>query len=314
MAALHTAWLHADMQALRAGRQIKRVNGALEAEGIRVLLLKGPALARTIYPAAAMRQGSDIDLLISYDDMQRCEGIMADLGYTCSLKTAEICRHTYHHQNFYPSAEGAGPYVIEMHWKLDCGFGLSPDGDLEDIFSRALRVEAEDLAFSTLAVEDHLLYQAFHMACQHCSNTRLSWICDIAMLAPGKIPDAEGWEALLRLSVERNCRISLEAAIQMAMFWMGLALPPEICDTSQWPAPGTDEEAAWRLAMVRDGSISRSVRLSLRAIPSATGKLRFLARYAIPPPQTMNKYRHGEGRFTLPAAHVRRWLQVFRYL
>ncbi|KUK63950.1 MAG: Uncharacterized protein XE10_0049 [Methanoculleus marisnigri] len=311
MTALHRAWLHAGARLLGTGRQIERVIAALEAEGIGVLLLKGPALARTVYPAAAMRQGSDIDLLIPYDDMQRCENVMAALGYACPYRAAEHAPQTEHHQTFYPEAEGAGPFGIEVHWRLDCGFGLSPDGFLDEVFSRSIRVEADDATFSTLSVPDHLLYQAFHMACQHCGATRLSWIYDIAMLA-GEIPDAAGWKDLIRLSVERNCRLSLEAAVGMAEFWTGLTLPPEVSDTALWPAPSREEVAAWELAMRRSVSIPASFQLKMRAIPDARGRLYFLFRFVFPHPDAMHLYRRGEGKLSLSAAYLRRWLQVFR--
>ncbi len=311
MTDLHRAWLHAEARSLGTGRQIRQVIGALEAEGIRVLLLKGPALARTVYPAAAMRQGSDIDLFIPHGDMQRCENVMAALGYACPYRAAEHAPRTEHHQTFYPEAEGAGPFGIEVHWRLDCGFGLSPDGFSDEIFSRSIRVEADDATFSTLSVPDHLLYQALHMACQHCSATRLSWIYDIALLAR-EIPDAAGWENLLRMSVEQNCRLSLEAAVGMAEFWTGLSLPPEVSDTARWPAPSREEEAARELAMRRSESIPASVRLKMRAIPDARGRLCFLFRFVFPHPDAMHLYRRGEGKLSLPAAYLKRWLQVFR--
>lgn len=311
MMVLHYSWLHAGMQTLRAGRQAKRAIEALEAEGIRVLLLKGPALARTVYPAANMRQGSDIDLLIPYDDMRRCERVMTELGYTCFFRAAEHSPYTDHHQVFYPGTEGVGPFGVEVHWKLDCGFGLLPDGFVDEVFSRSIRVEADDITFSTLSMEDHLLYQASHMACQHCYATRLSWICDIAMLSE-QIPDTAGWEDLLVLSVGRNCRLSLEAAVQMARFWTGLTLPPEVQDTALWPKPGTVEEEVWSLAMRRGESIPSSIRLRIRTIPDTRGKLWFLFRFVFPHPDAMYHYRSREGRSGLLAAYVRRWLQVFR--
>ena len=311
MTVLHYSWLHAGMQTLRAGRQAKRVIEALEADGIRVLLLKGPALARTVYPAAAMRQGSDIDLLIPHGDMKRCERVMTELGYTCFFQAAEHSPRTGHHQVFYPGAEGVGPFGVEVHWKLDCGFGLLPDGFVDEMFSRSIRVEADDITFSTLSMEDHLLYQASHMACQHCHATRLSWICDIAMLSE-QIPDTVGWEDLLVLSVGRNCRLSLEAAVQMARFWTGLTLPPEVRDTTLWPKPGTVEEEVWSLAMRRGESISSLIQLKIRTIPETRGKLWVLFRFVFPHPDAMYLYRSREGRLGLLAAYVRRWLQVFQ--
>jgi hypothetical protein len=182
---------------------------------------------------------------------------------------------------------------------------------LDEVFSRSIRVEADDATFSTLSVPDHLLYQAFHMACQHCGATRLSWIYDIAMLA-GEIPDAAGWKDLIRLSVERNCRLSLEAAVGMAEFWTGLTLPPEVSDTALWPAPSREEVAAWELAMRRSVSIPASFQLKMRAIPDARGRLYFLFRFVFPHPDAMHLYRRGEGKLSLSAAYLRRWLQVFR--
>jgi len=310
---LHDAWIHAVLQTMKGGMQIKKVIGALENEGIPVLLLKGPALGRTVYPSSAMRQGSDIDMLISMQDMKRCERVMADLGYHCPVRTADHSSDTAHHQNFHPASKKTGPFVIEMHWRLDCRFGLMPDDFIEEIFSRSIRVEADDCTFSTLSVEDHLLYQAFHMACQHCHGTRLSWICDIAYLSR-QIPDAAGWDHLIRLSVERNCRLSLESAISMARFWTGLSLPPEVCDIALWPVPSKNEEDRWELAMNRVGSIPSLIQLSLHAIPNTRGKLKYLYRFVFPHPELMSKYCKGTGGASLLAGYWRRWMLVFRYI
>jgi hypothetical protein len=114
------------------------------------------------------------------------------------------------------------------------------------------------------------------------------------------------------LSVGRNCRLSLEAAVQMARFWTGLTLPPEVQDTALWPKPGTVEEEVWSLAIRRGESIPSSIRLRIRTIPDTRGKLWFLFRFVFPHPDAMYHYRSREGRSGLLAAYVRRWLQVFR--
>ena len=48
---LNRLYLYAAARSMRAGRQIQAVIDALEAAGVPSVLLKGPALARTVYPS-----------------------------------------------------------------------------------------------------------------------------------------------------------------------------------------------------------------------------------------------------------------------
>jgi len=68
--------LLAAARSLRAGRQIRTVVDALEAAGIPSVLLKGPALARTVYPDPALRQSGDIDLLVRPGNVLAAEGVV----------------------------------------------------------------------------------------------------------------------------------------------------------------------------------------------------------------------------------------------
>ena len=74
MAYLNRVFLYAAARAMRSGRQIQVVVDALEAAGIPSVLLKGPALARTVYPDPALRQSVDIDLLVRPGDVLAAEG------------------------------------------------------------------------------------------------------------------------------------------------------------------------------------------------------------------------------------------------
>ncbi len=74
MAWLNRVYLYAAARTMRAGRQIQTVVDALEGAGIPSVLLKGPALARTVYPDPALRQSVDIDLLVRPGDVLAAEG------------------------------------------------------------------------------------------------------------------------------------------------------------------------------------------------------------------------------------------------
>ncbi len=78
VAYLDRLFLYAAARSMRAGRQIQAVVDALEAAGIPSVLLKGPALARTVYPDPALRQSTDIDLLVRPADVLAAESVLQE--------------------------------------------------------------------------------------------------------------------------------------------------------------------------------------------------------------------------------------------
>jgi hypothetical protein len=60
------------------GAEIRR---ALAAGGIRAVLIKGPAFARLLYPDPALREYTDVDLLVKPEAMRHAEKVLADQGF-----------------------------------------------------------------------------------------------------------------------------------------------------------------------------------------------------------------------------------------
>ena len=56
--------------------------GALNDAGIRHILLKGAALALTLYKSEGLRPMSDIDLLVPHEDVPQTLSVLKSLGYT----------------------------------------------------------------------------------------------------------------------------------------------------------------------------------------------------------------------------------------
>ncbi|MER3458636.1 MAG: hypothetical protein C4309_08450, partial [Chloroflexota bacterium] len=55
--------------------------GALEAASIPAIVLKGPALALTIYPDPALRVIGDLDLLVRREQVEQAMAALHSLGY-----------------------------------------------------------------------------------------------------------------------------------------------------------------------------------------------------------------------------------------
>ena len=86
---------------------------ALRARDIRAIVLKGPALARWLYPDAALRRYGDIDLLVGPAEFESAESVLAELGYrreTPSLRRSEEEWHERHWRRGAP-----WPAMVDLH-------------------------------------------------------------------------------------------------------------------------------------------------------------------------------------------------------
>jgi hypothetical protein len=101
--------------------ELQRMVRVLKLAGIPIIVLKGPALARTMYPGPAFRPYSDIDLTIQDQDEARAVATLLAHGYTELRCPAEDARraHAGHvhegaafHRQFM-SADGV--VLIETH-------------------------------------------------------------------------------------------------------------------------------------------------------------------------------------------------------
>ncbi|NMB79962.1 MAG: nucleotidyltransferase family protein [Methanomicrobiales archaeon] len=307
-AGLSRTLVSAGARGLRAGRQIGDVTSALEDAGIPVLLMKGPALARTVYPDPALRISSDIDLLVRPDDIARCEPVFERLGYECPEHSYRLEPCGRHHQVFFP-AGNASP--VELHWVADSGYRMFRPCWLDTAFERAIRICSEDLSCSTLHPVDHLTVLAYHHVFQH-QNLRLDWITDIAFLMQALGVPA-GWEELRASSAGNHIRIPLEVALSAAALWTGVKIPEPFHDMTRWPPATAREQTLWRHAKTRQTQIHSELYLALQGLPTLGEKVRFCGRYILPPAGMMHYYRKSDAWFDLPLAYLRRWSLVRNY-
>ena len=180
------------------------------------MLLKGPALARTVYPDPALRQSSDIDLLVRPGDVLAAEAVLEGLGYVSPKKEFHVSQHEFHHLVFMGPGNGM---PLELHWALDTEFDMFPEGWVEEVMSRRVPIRAEDLSCHTLNPEDHLLFLAFHNVFVH-RGRRLDWIVDTALVMAA-LQGVVDWQNLIERSVEHHIRIALEMAVASAGLWAG---------------------------------------------------------------------------------------------
>jgi hypothetical protein len=194
------------LQVLGLERHLVTLSAALEEAGVEMVLLKGSALAHTVYPDPSWRPFADLDFLVRGQDFQRAIEVLADRGFTRALPEPRARFDV----RFGKAAELYGPdgLSIDLHRTLVVGpFGLWID--LDELFAGTTSFS---LGGRTLRRLDDA--SLFLHACIHAS---LGWwppllmpVRDVAQVASYARVD---WD----LVAERTRRWRLAAVVQHAL-------------------------------------------------------------------------------------------------
>ena len=294
------------VRAFHLETQIREALTAFEKEAVRILVLKGPALGRSVYPDPATREGSDLDLLVLPGQMIRARRILENLGYLCQDRRFEVSRDFYCEEKFVPPGNAGGKRLIELHWDLHRFSGIRREAGIEELFTNAVRISHSALAFEALHPVDALIHRSLNNAFIHDQDMRLSWIYDVVLLARSlRVP--EDWEVLQQRSVDWRARLALEHSLTLARIWGGLELPPAYADFSTWPRPTKTEIDGWYKATRRHERLSEYLSLHMSHASGRLEKLRFFIHLLFPSPDYMRvKYPPSKDGL-LFLSYVRRW-------
>lgn len=194
---------------LRLGHALGRLLRQFDREGVPVIVLKGLALAETLYPDPVLRPSRDVDLLVRADTVLAVDGLLRGLGYR---RLADA--HSWRFDLAYDRATlyvGPGDVHVDLHWSLlsDPRYVWNETEGL-GVWDRAIRIRVAGEEALSLCSEDLLLYLAVHLAVHH-ALAGLLWYWDIALLLSQRRA-ALDWDVI----VERASRWRARTALYFA--------------------------------------------------------------------------------------------------
>ena len=201
--------------------ELREIVRACEAEGLRALPFKGPALGALAYGDAYRRRpGGDLDVLTRREDFGRVREILVARGYRPRVPAEEEDQYLRTRSG---SAFERDTGAVDLHWTLEqkafdglpFSFRLDPD----QVYSHATTVDLDGEPVQTLRAEDALLYLCAHGA-KH-SWAALFSVCDVAELVRTDL-DWDWVEAEARR--QRTGRI-LHLGLLLAQGLLGAGLP-----------------------------------------------------------------------------------------
>lgn len=207
-------------QMLHLTGEMERLCKIMDENRIRSLALKGPVLAKDLYGDLSLRTSKDLDLLIPFQEMERAERIMHDLGYILARdipRSFNDWKWKTNHLSFYHPDKRI---QVEIHWKLNSGIGKEPG--FEELWSRSRISSISNCPVRLLGKEDLFLYLVSHGA-RH-AWFRLRWLADIDLLVRKRLD----WGKLIPLLKSYNGQHIGGQALLLASTLLKTPLTPEM--------------------------------------------------------------------------------------
>jgi hypothetical protein len=196
---------------------------ALSAVNTPLLLLKGPALAETVYGNVALRVMGDADLTVPVERVPECRQVLLELGYSpTEVEPVPGAQTAYRNEEAFTHTEPEH-MTIELHWHL-----LDIPYYLRKVpmtwfwkHTDALKVARKPVRI--LNPTANMLYLPAHLAFHHRFHG-LRWYVDLAFLVhrEGKRLD---WSEIARRAREFELVLVLrETMDRLAGYWPSLPL------------------------------------------------------------------------------------------
>jgi len=264
--------------------RLLRVLELFEANVIDAVALKGPTLAAAAYGSIALRQFSDIDILIRPQDLIRVEGVLGSIGYTPKDSLAGAQYEALKRFNCELAfTRNDGDSTLDIHWRLVPGQFNFPVST-EEIWARRRSVALSGISVPVLSPEDNVLFLCVHGA-KH-QWERLEWVCSLGML----IKESEiDWQAVLERARASRSESRLALALVLIEKVLGLKPPVEIglnAPRKRSVASAADEIMR-RLAQEQRSEVSQLeiFRFNLKVMDNRVDALLCLLRSAFVPTQ-----------------------------
>ena len=291
---------NAMLWALTLERELVRITESLEDAGIPSVVLKGPAVANTMYPDPAWRSFGDLDLLVRAGDLTRVVEMLGARGFQRRLPEPRAGFD----ERFGKGVElrNASRVDVDLHRTLALGsFGIWLDP--QALFERTEPFALAGRKFRRLDNEALLVHATLHAALGS-RYPRLVALRDIAQIAETARPD---WGEVARLGRSWHAQVVIAAGLRAASSQLGWRIPSEAEPLLKSTASRRERRAlaAYTRGTQRSDALAIA---SLRAIKGFRAKGAFARAMLLP----SREFLAARASDRVSASYVRRWLSPLR--
>ncbi len=213
--------------------ETRRALSSLEAAGIPVLVLKGTALAYSLYPKPYLRPRADTDILFQNAEAAEAAGtVLKSIGYHCPSLMAKPSKNaiSFEVEYRYTSQHGTGQ-ALDVHWALtNNALYCSRFSNTE------LLADARELPMLGPMAKGLSLIHAMAHACVHRvahipegQGDKLIWLYDMHLLS-SRFTEQD-WRDFLAIAEQRQLAGAFYSGLKAAVTTFDTKIPPDVMST-----------------------------------------------------------------------------------
>ena len=260
-------------------RESAAVLAALAAEGVHPIVLKGTALAYSVYGSPASRPRIDTDLLIRRADVPLVRRVTARMGYTAPLHCDGdllFCQFPLKRMD-----EFGLVHTFDVHWRISTQSVFAEVMTFEEVAAAARALPALGPHARAAGPVHGLLLACIHPVMHHRNVESLLWLYDVHLLA-SQLSGPE-YDAFAALAVARRVSAICAHQLDRARRLLGTPVPP-----SAMTRLATSHSAEASAAYLRpDRFWGDELIANLRGLPRWSDRLRLLREVTLPAPAYM---------------------------
>lgn len=242
-------------------RVLAEIETAMEARGIRSLVLKGPALAITLYPSPGLRPFNDLDILCQPQDLETAGHVLHEIGFEARNPGS---REQEGFHTVYQSASRSA--LVELHSDL-LQLGV-PTRCASDLWTSPDEFQLGSVRCLTLQAEFQVLHLSVHLHTH--GYGRLIWFKDLDLLLR-RFGDAIDWSFVGRMAQGEGTALSVRHTLTTLRKLLDTPIPPDALRGLSFDPLGEIAHAAlWperRVLSLRSKQRLRSLRFNPRLGP-----------------------------------------------
>ena len=271
------------------------------SEGLQAILLKGAALAGTVYPNIALRPMGDVDLLIRVHDLPRVQEMLITQEYAFYPDRAREFDRSFGRAKMFTRQT---PYLmgIDLHWRLlEWPRGQQATLLTEWLWSNALERTVADIPTLVLSPEAQVLHLTSHLA-KH-GWQRLLWFYDIVQVLQYYEEELD-WDLVIAKAREFEILKALQVTLAKTVELLALPVPPGVLERMESTRVSLRGKVAFTLLTARDKHAA--ILLSVVSKDSLLRKAEFLSTVAFPSAEYMIERYQLSNRTKLPLYYAYR--------
>ena len=289
---------------------LRTILDAFECEGVQAILLKGVALAESIYANPALRPMMDLDLLIRRDSLDAATRALTGLGFTSVRREPRRgAMQAFESQIRFCRADLTDS-LVELHWSL-----LDSPYYQERLDEARLWQSARPASNGNalmLGPEVQIIHLSAHMLLHHGQTIWLG-MHDIAEVCYHE-QDTLNWALLLSKAGAMHLVLPLQRILPRVKRGWRAPIPDTVIHDLRRLPVSDDERRAFHWITRQRASEAHHFLADLLTIPSARQRWRFALANIFPSPLYIRQRYGVKSPWLTPFAYLRRWLRGMAHL